>query len=158
MPTRTRHDLTRRAFMAAALAIPASAALARGRYRAIDVEVRVSPIVASRIVTDVPARVRSRITRGSARGGRAVRVSVELRTIDPYRSNQASSGRGIAARYTVRDAATGRVLASDRFIGRTRTIDDEAGSVAVFHVPRSRGAGERDLADEVASHVLRYGL
>ena len=150
--------LTRRAFVLASLALAATNAFARGRYRAVDVDVEVSNIVASRIRTDLPGRIARQIRRRSSNGGQPVHVTVELRTIDPYRSDQPSRGRAIAARYTVRDAATGRVLASDRFTERTRTISDEAGSVAVVHVPRSRGAGEHELADEVASHVLRYGL
>ena len=140
--------------VASEIEAPASA---REGYRVVHVDVRVSSIVSSRTVTDMRRRIASRIGRGGG-AGRAVSVTVELRTIDPYRSVQPTRGRAIAARYTVRDASTGRVLAADRFTERTRTRSDEEGSVGAFHIPRSRHAGERDLADEVAAHVLRYAL
>ena len=137
--------------------LAARPAVARERYRVVDVDVRTSPIVASRIRTDLPGRIAARIA-GRRRDGMPVRVVVELDTIDPYRPNLRTARRGLAARYRVIDAATGRTLKADRFTERTTIRDDVEGSVGVLAVPYSRGAQERELADEVARHVLRYGL
>ena len=159
-PERSRGatHLDRRALLAAFAALPLATApaLAGERYRVVGVDVRPSAIVASRIITDLPGRIAARIGRSRDRGT-PVRVIVELRTIDPYRG-RVNERRGIAARYRVIDAATGRTLKADRFIERTTVRDDVEGTFGVLHVPRSQGAGERELADEVAGHVLRYGL
>ena len=153
---------SRRWLLLAPFVLPIAAASARGRYRVVDVDVRPSAIVASRIVTDLPGRIAARIARSgggsSGGGGTPVRVAIELRTIDPYRGGRVNERRGIAVRYRIIDAASGRTLASDRFTERTTVRDDVAGSIATLHVPRTQGAGERELADEVARHVLRYGL
>ena len=155
---RTGRPISRRAFIggvaAWAVSLPAAA---RGRYRVVGVEVRPTPLVASRLVTDLPGRVAARIGCGGG-GATPVRVVVELTTIDPYRGGRPTRPRAIAARYRIIDAATGRTLRADRFTERTTVRDDVVGSLAVLHVPRSQGAGERELADEVAGHVLRWGL
>ena len=142
---------------APAFPIPSSSAAARERYEVVGVEMRPSAIVAARVVTDLPGRIAARI-RGHRGGGTPVRVIVELRTIDPYRGGRPNERRGIAARYAIVDAATDRTLRADRFTERTTIRDDAEGTFAIPRVPRSQGEGERELADEVAGHVLRHGL
>lgn len=150
-------SINRRALLGSMLLLTVPAT-ARGRYRVVDVDIRASPIVASRIRTDLPGRIAARLLAGRHGGDVAVRVVVDLRTIDPYRAGQRNVRRGIAVRYAVVDARTGRTLKSDRFIERTTIRDDVEGSIAVLRVPRTRGEQERELADEVARHILRYGL
>lgn len=134
-------------------------AAARGRYRVSDVDVRVSPIVASRIRTDLPGRIARglRSLRGGA-AGPSVRVMVELRTIDPFRPGQPNDRRGLAVRYRVVDAATGRTLASSRFIERSTPREDDRGT-AVFGIrPITQGTTERELADATARQIAREAL
>ena len=147
------------AFAPLALAPLASLpAMARERIEIVDVDVRASPIVASRIATDLPNLIASMIARSSDRGGRAVRIIVELRTIDPYRAATSDRSRGLAVRFRTVDAATGRTIRADRFIERTRERSDERGTIATIVRPRTQATGERDLAAAVARHVLRWGL
>ena len=151
-------SIDRRALLALLLTLPATAARSRDRYSAADVEVRLSNIVASRIRTDMPGRIASQIRRRGGGGGRPVRVIVELRTIDPPSPTQPNLPRAVAAAYRVVDLATGRTVGSDRFTERTTRREDVAGTAGFLHYPRSAAQEERELADEVARHVLRYGL
>lgn len=148
--------ISRRAFLAIGLAAMPGVALARGRVASVDVSV--SGLVASRTRIDMAGRIRARIAGAGGGRGAPVRVIVELDTIDPYRAGRVNERRGVAARYRVVDAATGRTLKTDRFIERTTVRDDVEGTVATLLVPRTQAEGERELADEVARHVLRYGL
>ena len=143
---------------ALALAAASSSASARGRYRVVDVDVRVSPIVASRIRTDVPGRIASILRRGGSGGGPPVRVVVELRTIDPYRPTQDNVRRGMAVRYRVLDANTGRTLKASRFLERTSRRDDFEGTIEFFTRPITRGTQERELARGTAYQILREAL
>ena len=148
--------LSRRAVLTGALSIMATPALARAAYRIADVDVRVSRIVASRIRTDIPGMIVNGLRRGGQRGGRPIRVVVELRTIDPYRPTQTfSEGRGIAVRYRVVDAANGRTIAASRFIERTTPREDDIGTIRFATRPITRGTQERELARGVASQILR---
>lgn len=153
-----RRDLLAAMPGALAFAAASSPAFARGRYRVVDVDVRVSPIVASRIRTDIPGRIASILRRGAARGGPPVRVVVELRTIDPYRPTQDNVRRGMAVRYRVVDANTGRTLKASRFLERTSRRDDFEGTVAFFARPITRGTQERELARGTANQILREAL
>ena len=160
-------DMHRRSFLigtATTAALAASLgvsgpALAIGRYRVVDVNVRVSPIVAGRIRTDMPGRIASIIRRRGARSnGPDVRVVVDLRTIDPYRPTLDNVRRGMAVRYSVLDARTGRTLASSRFLERTSRRDDFEGTVLFNTRPITRGTQERELARGTANQILREAL
>ena len=150
----------RRLLAGALLALPcAGAASARGRFRVVDVRVSVSPIVASRIRTDLPGRIAAIIRdRGSRSGGPPVRVLVELRTIDPYRPFQDNVRRGMAVRYRVVDAGSGRTLKASRFLERTSRRDDDAGTATFGIRPITQGTQERELARGTAFQILREAL
>ena len=153
--------VSRRLFALSLGAVPAAfsaMALGRERYAVAGVDVRVSGIVASRLRTDMPGRIASQVRRRGAGSGRPVRVVIELRTIDPPSPTQPNLSRAVAAAFRVVDVASGRTLASERFIERTTRREDVAGTAAFLNYPRSARDEERELADEVARHVLRYGL
>lgn len=153
--------MNRRELLSAVLvaALAPQSARARGRYRVSDVDVRVSPIVASRIRTDLPGRIARglRSLRGRA-DGPSVRVVVELRTIDPYRAGQPNDRRGLAVRYRVVHRSTGRTLAASRFIERSTPREDERGTALYGIRPITQGTTERELADETARQIAREAL
>ena len=141
------------AFGLLALATPPSAAA--DRYRVVGVDVVPSALVSSRVRFDMASRIRARLA-SAGDGGRPVRVIVTLRTIDPYRADMRD--RRIAATYSIVDARSSQTLDADRFTERATTRDDVEGTVAAFALPRSRAAQERELADKVAAHILRWAL
>ena len=148
--------LDRRRVLIGLAALAATPAFAKGRYSVQSVDVRVSPIVASRTRTDIAGRIASVLRGRSGRGGRPVRVVVELRTIDRYEPTQTyTQRRGIAVRYQVIDASTGRTVASSRFIERTRPREDDIGTVLFATRPITAGTQERELARGVAGQILR---
>ena len=151
--------MNRRRFLVATVAtcaLPTGASAAT--YRVTDVVVRPSRIVLARIATDMPGRIASIIrSRGSRGSGRPVRVLVELRTIDPFRLGERGVQRGIAVRYRVIDAATGRTLRASRFIERTRRRERDRFDPFDLR-PLTRGTQEGELARRVAAQILREGL
>ena len=153
-----RRELLTLSMTAAVMQFLPTSATARGRYRVVDVDIRVSDIVESRIRTDLPGRI-ARIIRDRAgrSAGPPVRVVVELRTIDPYRPFQDTVRRGMAVRYRVIDAGTGRTLRADRFLERTSRRGDE-GPLRFNLRPITQGTQERELARGTAFQILREAL
>ena len=146
--------LTRRTLIAAVAMSVTTPSSAQTRFSVGAVEVRTSNIVASRIRTDLPGRIAALLRgRGS---GRPVRLVVNLRTIDPFEAAlRYQQRRGIAVEYQAIDQGTGRVIASSRFIERTRSLEDDEGTIRAFTRPITQGTQERDLARGVASQILR---
>lgn len=149
--------LTRRALVLGAAAVPLAAsvpALAGAGFSIAGVEVRATSIVRARVSPRMIDRVHWRLSRfAGARGGRPVRVVVSLHTIDPY-SAQAGYRRGVAVRYTVLDAATGRALLRSRFLERTRP-DERFEQFRFRRQTQTRWQTERQLADRVARQIAR---
>ena len=149
--------LTRRTLLLAAATVPlagAAPARAGAGFRISGVEVRATPIVRARVSPKMIDRVHWRLSRfPGARDGRAVRVVVSLHTIDPY-SSQAGYRRGVAVRYTVVDAATGRALLRSRFLERTRP-DERFEHFRFRRQTQTRWQTERQLADRVARQIAR---
>ena len=149
-------EFTRRSLLGAALAAVASPAWARSAYRIADVDVRVSSIVAGRASSQLARQVEARLRGRGQRSGRPVRVTVELRTIDPYRPTQTfSQGRGMAVRYRVTDIGTGRTILQSRFIERTEPRENDIGTIRFATRVITRGTTERDLARGTARRILR---
>ena len=145
--------LTRRAVLGGLLATPALVlplpALARGGHSIVGVDVVARSIVWQRIRYDMPGRIRWRMGRLARGGGRPVRVLVTLHTIDPFETR--SPRRGVAVRYRVTDANTGRTLWRSRFLQRA---GDKEHLVIPLH-PKTRDRQERELADRVARQIAR---
>lgn len=126
---------------------------ARTGYRIARVEVASTPLVRGRTIIRMKEAIEVGLRGRGPATGRPVNVVVELRTIDPY-TPVIDDRRGLAVRYTVRDARTGAALLSSRFIERAEAEEDRIGTIAIFQ-PDTQGTQERDLVRGVTAQLLR---
>lgn len=151
----TRRSILRGFFASGAgvLAGCTGGAPARTGYRIARVDVSATPLVRGRTIIRMEEAIETGLRGRGPLSGRPVNVSVQLRTIDPY-TPLIDDRRGLAVRYTVRDAQTGAVLLSSRFIERAEAEEDRIGTVAILQ-PDTQGTQERDLVRGVIAQLLR---